>query len=136
MKSLANSIYHEVANESMRERIEFIVDDIKPAMGDPTMVRQLWANLISNAVKFSSKKEKAIINITGKQENGLYEYCISDNGVGFDMEYIDKIFGVFQRLHSSPDFEGTGVGLAIVQRIVHRHGGKYVFFFTFGQLTA
>lgn len=124
MGILANSIFHEVAEKTMRERIEFIVDDVKPALGDPTMIRQLWANLISNAVKFSSKKEKAIIKISGKEQQGFYEYCISDNGVGFDMNYINKMFGVFQRLHSSREFEGTGVGLAIVQRIVHRHGGQ------------
>lgn len=124
MKILANSIYHEVTDENMRTRIELIIDDIMPALGDPTMVRQLWANLISNAVKFSSKKEKAIIKISGKQLNDFYEYCVCDNGVGFDMQYVDKVFGVFQRLHSSREFEGTGVGMAIVQRIVHRHGGK------------
>lgn len=124
MKTMANSIYHEVANEEMRERIDFFIDDIKPAMGDPTMIRQLWTNLISNAVKFSSKKEKAIIKVSGNQQNGFYEYNISDNGVGFDMKYVDKIFGVFQRLHSSREFDGTGVGLAIVQRIVYRHRGK------------
>jgi len=124
MKILANSIFHEVTDEQMRKRIEFSVNDIMPAMGDPTMIRQLWINLLSNAVKFTSKEDKATINVSGKQINGFFEYCISDNGVGFDMKYINKLFGVFQRLHSSREFEGTGVGLAIVQRIVHRHGGK------------
>jgi light-regulated signal transduction histidine kinase (bacteriophytochrome) len=88
------------------------------------MIRQVWANLISNALKYSSKNEKTIISISSVKENGYFVYCIKDNGVGFDMTFRDKLFGVFQRLHSTKDFEGTGVGLAIVQRIVVRHGGK------------
>jgi PAS domain S-box-containing protein len=124
MKILANSIFHEVTNAEIRSRIDFIVDDIQQAHGDPTMIRQLWINLIGNAVKYSSRKEKAIINVGGSAVGNFYEYCIRDNGVGFDMQYVKKLFGVFQRLHSEKEFEGTGVGLAIVQRVVHRHGGQ------------
>jgi PAS domain S-box-containing protein len=98
---------------------------LPPAHGDHSAIRQVWVNLISNAVKYSKHKEKIIIEI-GAQEagDGNVIYYVKDNGVGFDMKYYDKLFGVFQRLHSEREFEGTGVGLAIVQRIVAKHGGK------------
>jgi light-regulated signal transduction histidine kinase (bacteriophytochrome) len=87
-------------------------------------MRQVWANLIANAIKFSSKEKKPSIKVCGITENGFNVYYVKDNGVGFNPEYAHKLFGVFQRLHKSDDFEGTGVGLAIIQRIIHRHGGK------------
>lgn len=124
MKTLANSIFYELTTPEMRERILFNVDDLHAAFGDPTMIRQVWANLLSNAIKFSSQKEQAKIEISSSLKNNMLTYQISDNGVGFEMKYVDKIFGVFQRLHSAKDFEGTGVGLAIVQRVIHRHGGQ------------
>jgi len=88
------------------------------------MIRQVWVNLISNAVKFSSKKERAVIEVSGETRNGEAIYSVRDNGAGFDMRYSDKLFGVFQRLHGEREFPGTGVGLAIVQRVIHRHGGR------------
>ena len=88
------------------------------------MMRQVWVNLLSNAVKFSSKRERAIIQVGSRSENGEIIYYISDNGAGFDSKYIDKLFGVFQRLHSEREFEGTGVGLAIVHQVIKRHGGR------------
>lgn len=101
-----------------------VVGALPPASGDPTLVRQAWVNLLGNAVKFSGKREQPVIEISG-HENGLENiYCVKDNGAGFDMKYRDKLFGVFQRLHSTEEFEGTGVGLAIVQRVVARHGGR------------
>ncbi len=124
MKTLANSIYYEVTSEEVREKILFSVSDLPYALGDTTMIRQLWTNLLSNAVKFSSKKEKPVIEISSNVENGKIVYCIKDNGVGFDMRYYEKLFGVFQRLHSEAEFQGTGVGLAIAKRIVTRHGGN------------
>ena len=89
------------------------------------MIRQVLVNLLSNAVKFTGVKRQASIEI-GCSEKGTERntYYVKDNGAGFDMKYIDKLFGVFQRLHSTKEFEGTGVGLAIVQRIVQRHGGR------------
>jgi light-regulated signal transduction histidine kinase (bacteriophytochrome) len=87
-------------------------------------MRQVWINLISNAIKYSKKKEIANIEIGSNMESNRVVYFIRDNGVGFDMKYADKLFGVFQRLHKIQEFEGTGVGLALVHRIVSRHGGK------------
>lgn len=123
MKTLANSIYHEVTSDQQREKILFSVSNLPHTKGDAAMVRQLWTNLLSNAVKFSSKKEKPVIEISSKVENGKNVYSIRDSGVGFDMKYYDKLFGVFQRLHREDEYQGTGVGLAIAKRIVTKHGG-------------
>ena len=124
MKTMANSIYYEYSLPEQRENILFTVRDIPRVFGDPFLIRQVWANLISNAIKFSSKKDHPEINIGWEADKNEIVYSISDNGVGFDMQYADKLFSVFQRLHDSAEFEGTGIGLAIVQRIVNRHGGR------------
>ncbi len=88
------------------------------------MISRVLTNLIFNAVKYSAKKEHPVIRIKSEEGQGEVVYSICDNGVGFNMKFADKLFGVFQRLHSSEDFAGTGVGLAIVQRIIHKHGGR------------
>ncbi|MHC1780285.1 MAG: ATP-binding protein [Bacteroidales bacterium] len=124
MGTMANSVFHELTTPDMRRKISFKVDDLLFAYGDATMLRQVWVNLISNAIKFSSKNEISQIEINCVVNENILIYCIKDNGVGFDMRYYGKMFGVFQRLHSIQDFEGTGVGLAIVQRVIHRHGGE------------
>ncbi len=140
MATLANSIFFELTTPEERERIDFHVAPLPRAIGDPTLLRQVWMNLLGNAVKFSAKKERAVIEvgcavtppttmatsvsseiIKGKP---AVVYFIRDNGAGFDMAYVGKLFAVFQRLHSAKEYEGTGVGLAIVQRIVQRHGGR------------
>jgi len=100
------------------------IGPLPPAEGDPALLRQVWTNLLSNALKYSrTRGDGARVQVSGERRGDLLHYSVSDNGVGFDMRYADKLFGVFQRLHTQDEFEGTGVGLAIVQRIVHRHGG-------------
>jgi PAS domain S-box-containing protein len=124
MATMANSIFFELTTPGGREPIDFHVAPLPPAQGDPALLRQVWANLLGNAVKFSSKTERAVIEVTAEEQGGKVVYRVRDNGAGFDMQYANKLFGVFQRLHGAREFEGTGVGLAIVQRIVLRHGGK------------
>jgi light-regulated signal transduction histidine kinase (bacteriophytochrome) len=124
MKTLANSIFFEVTTPEIRERIDFHLGELPEALGDPVLMRQVWMNLLANAVKFSSRRDRAVIDVVGAETEEEWIYSVKDNGVGFDMQYVHKLFGVFQRLHGDREFEGTGVGLAIVQRIVHRHGGR------------
>ncbi|MEG4943883.1 PAS domain S-box protein [Microcoleus sp. F4-D5] len=100
--------------------VEFAVGNLPTVTGDPTLLQQVFSNLISNAVKFSRRRTPATIVIDGLPDGTIF---VKDNGVGFSMEYADRLFGAFQRLHSQREFEGTGIGLAIVQRIIHRHGG-------------
>ncbi|MCK4561022.1 MAG: PhnD/SsuA/transferrin family substrate-binding protein [Calditrichia bacterium] len=124
MKNMAKAIYYEATNAKLRKRITFTIADLSEVKGDTNMMRQVWMNFISNAIKFSANRDQAVISITCQEKENKLTYCIKDNGAGFNMKYKDKLFGVFQRLHSEKEFEGTGVGLALVQRIIHRHGGK------------
>ncbi|MDQ7786246.1 MAG: PAS domain S-box protein [Thermodesulfovibrionales bacterium] len=124
MNDLANTVYDELTTPEMRQLIDFQPGDLYKATGDLTLIRQVWMNLIGNAIKFTSHRERAVISVTCKKEEDQVIYCVQDNGAGFDMQYADKLFKVFHRLHSEKEFEGTGVGLAIVQRVIHRHGGK------------
>jgi light-regulated signal transduction histidine kinase (bacteriophytochrome) len=98
--------------------------ELPPARGDRALLKQVWLNLVANALKYSGKQAAPRVEITGQTEGEESIYCVRDNGAGFDMRYVGKLFGVFQRLHSQEDFAGTGVGLAIVQRVVTRHGGR------------
>jgi two-component system, sensor histidine kinase and response regulator len=100
------------------------IEPLPPAAGDSAVIRHVWSNLVSNALKYSAKREQPKIRISGRIEGDETIYQIEDNGAGFDMKYADKLFGVFKRLHNSEEFAGTGVGLAIVHRIVARHGGR------------
>jgi PAS domain S-box-containing protein len=124
MATMASSIYHELTTPESRARIDFLVGAVPPAVADPTLMRQVWMNLLSNAIKFSSGRERAVITVSAERSGGESIYAVQDNGAGFDMQYVGKLFGVFQRLHSSREFEGTGVGLALVQRVIRRHGGR------------
>ncbi|HZZ18139.1 MAG TPA: PAS domain S-box protein [Opitutaceae bacterium] len=112
--------------KSMREgrQVEVTVGELPPALGDAPLLRQVWLNLISNALKYTGRRERAEIEISSEKKNGEVVYHVRDNGTGFDMKYSHKLFGVFQRLHRAEDYEGTGVGLATVQRIIQRHGGR------------
>jgi light-regulated signal transduction histidine kinase (bacteriophytochrome) len=124
MESMARSVCEELKRIYNHHPMEFHIAPLPAAYGDPSLFREVWTNLISNAIKFSSKKEQSVIDIDFRQNNHMVTYSVKDNGAGFDMQYSDKLFGVFQRLHSINEFEGTGVGLAIVKRLVNRHGGE------------
>ncbi|HBO73757.1 MAG TPA: two-component sensor histidine kinase, partial [Marinilabiliales bacterium] len=124
MYDMAKSVFQELAVTDAHGKIDFRLQGIPETNGDPSMIKQVWINLIGNAIKFTSKKPERIIEIGFHPENSQLIYYVRDNGSGFDMAYANKLFGVFQRLHSEKEFEGTGVGLAIVQRIVARHHGR------------
>jgi signal transduction histidine kinase len=124
MGVLANEVYAEVKKSASGRDIEFVMGILPDIKGDVDMIRQVWTNLFTNAVKFTSKKEKAKIEVGSTSDADSVTYYVKDNGAGFDMQYVGKLFGVFQRLHSVEEFEGTGIGLANVKRIVERHGGS------------
>lgn len=124
MNPLIESIYKDFTNPILQETYTFIVNQLPKVEVDPVLMHQAWANLISNAIKFTSKMENPTIEIGYAENENFYEFYIKDNGVGFEMEYANKLFGVFERLHSYKEYEGTGVGLAITNRIIARHGGK------------
>jgi signal transduction histidine kinase/CheY-like chemotaxis protein len=124
MATMVHSIYNEIASPEVQKKFTFTVSPLPDAYGDPTLMRQLWTNLISNAIKYTLPMDECIIQIKCQPEGDLNIYTIQDNGVGFNPEYTHKLFGVFQRLHSPDQFEGTGIGLAIVKRIIQRHGGQ------------
>jgi light-regulated signal transduction histidine kinase (bacteriophytochrome) len=104
--------------------IAFTIAPLPNIWGDAAMLRQVWVNLLTNAIKFTRLCPLAHVDISGRIEGGEAVYAVKDNGAGFDMRYAEKLFGVFQRLHRQDEFEGTGVGLAIAQRILHRHDGR------------
>ena len=116
----------ELLRESRERRVEIVMGELPPCSADPGLLKQVWMNLLSNALKYTSRRELARVEIGGEQSKstGRPTYFVKDNGIGFDMRLADKLFGVFQRLHTAEEFEGTGVGLAIVQRIIQRHGGR------------
>ena len=123
-KNIVSRALKTFSDELICRTVKINISDLPDEMGDENLINQVWVNLISNALKYSRNKEKAVIDIGGKVENGEVIFHIKDNGAGFDMKYADKLFGVFQRLHKASDFEGIGIGLANVSRIVMRHGGK------------
>jgi light-regulated signal transduction histidine kinase (bacteriophytochrome) len=117
----------ELRSEQAGRRFEIIVGDLPPCQAEPSLLKRVWINLLSNAIKYTRNREVATIQIGCLEKSelpGEPVYFVRDNGVGFDMRYAGKLFGVFQRLHRAELYEGTGVGLAIVQRIIHRHGGR------------
>ena len=122
--TLIRDVWKEMQSMNPDRDMVLTVNSIPPGYGDRVLIKQVCINLLSNAVKFTKNRDTAHIEAGGYSDGNEVVYYIRDNGVGFDMEYYDKLFGVFQRLHSADAFEGTGVGLAIVQRIVHRHGGR------------
>ncbi len=124
MEDLVRNVWEKIS--VLREGRDIILDigRLPVAYGDLATIREVLVNLLSNAVKFTRSRERAIVNVTAHEESGETVYTVRDNGVGFDMAYEDRLFNVFQRLHSAEEFEGTGIGLALVKRIVLRHGGR------------
>jgi light-regulated signal transduction histidine kinase (bacteriophytochrome) len=124
MTLMADAAADEVRALYTGPKPDIEIGELPPAEADAIVMRQVWCNLIGNALKYSAKRAIPVISITGRIENREAIYQVKDNGAGFDMRYADKLFGVFQRLHRSEEFPGTGIGLAIVQRIILRHGGR------------
>ncbi len=124
MTKMAAAAFSENVPPEVQQKFKFSIAALPPATADPTLMRQVWVNLITNAVKYTLPKEDRRIEVGGYQQDGNNVYYVKDSGVGFNPAYAHKLFGVFQRLHKVEDFEGTGVGLAIVQRVVQRHGGS------------
>jgi light-regulated signal transduction histidine kinase (bacteriophytochrome) len=123
MQEMAKNCFEELVPVDKRQHIGFTLGDLHPVSGDAGMIRQVWLNLFSNALKFSSNRSNPLITVGSRKEDHKVIFTVQDNGAGFDMKYAEKLFGVFHRLHGNNEFEGTGVGLAIVHRIVTRHGG-------------
>ncbi len=144
--SLVEEVRRNLGPEMGQRRIEWRVGDLPFVECDPALMKQVYANLLSNAVKYTRPRDPALIEAGSLDQNGERVFYVRDNGVGFSMKYADKLFGVFQRLHRAEDFEGTGVGLATVQRIIHKHGGRIwaeaelgkgaAFYFTLGPAEA
>lgn len=123
LKPIVDSIITDLQQDPQSRKVEWNIHDLPTVQADPALLRQVLVNLLGNALKYSRTREAARIEVAGRLEGGEHVIFVRDNGVGFDMRYVHKLFGVFQRLHRAADFEGTGVGLANVRRIIHRHGG-------------
>ncbi len=124
LEDIIHQVQRDLWFEIENHNIIWQLDRLEPVYGDPSLVQQIMVNLLANAIKFSSNRDPAIIEISSKKEKEETIVCVRDNGVGFNMKYVDKLFGVFQRLHHEKEYEGTGIGLANVRRIVNRHGGR------------
>ena len=143
LEIMANDVWQDIRELNPGREMDFRIVHLMPASGDASQVRQVFVNLLSNAAKFTRERNPALIEVGSYDKDGDRIHYVKDNGVGFDMRYYDKLFGVFERLHPEEEYEGTGVGLAIVQRIIHRHGGRVwaestvnegaVFYFTLGE---
>ncbi len=124
MRELARTVFSDLSRLEGDRTVDFSLGELPTVPGDVALLRQVWTNLLENALKFSGEREAARIEVDCQEEPDHWVFRVRDNGAGFDMEYVDKLFGVFQRLHYQEEFRGTGVGLATVQRIVQRHGGE------------
>ncbi|MBI3302078.1 MAG: GHKL domain-containing protein [Deltaproteobacteria bacterium] len=121
---LVRHVLEDLHAERDGRRVEILIGDLPDCRGDPTLLRQVFVNLLANALKFTRQREEAHIEIGYQRQDGENVYFVKDNGAGFDVQYAHKLFGVFQRLHRAEDYEGTGVGLAMVRRVIHHHGGR------------
>lgn len=123
-RALVQTVLDDLAVQREGRQLEFRMGDLPKCEGDPVLLKQVWINLLSNAFKYTQKRKPAVIEVGCTVKSEKTAYYVRDNGAGFDMRYAHKLFGVFQRLHRAEEYEGTGVGLAIVQRVIHRHGGQ------------
>ena len=124
MNRLVRETLAELKLEAEGRSIDWKIGELPEVEGDPSMLRLVMNNLLSNAIKYTRPRDEAVIEVGSRREGDETVFCVRDNGVGFDAEYADKLFGVFQRLHRAEEFEGAGIGLANVRRIVQRHGGR------------
>jgi light-regulated signal transduction histidine kinase (bacteriophytochrome) len=124
LSALVEDVIAVLAPETEGRQVEWKIGALPRVECDPTLIRQVFQNLIGNALKYSRPRSPAVIEIGQTEKEGEKVIFVKDNGVGFEMEYADKLFGVFQRLHLAEEFEGTGIGLATVERIIHKHGGR------------
>lgn len=124
MEALIHEVWEELVTINSGRTMTLQMDPIPAALGDRTLIRQVYSNLLGNAVKFANTRETIVVEVGSFFEDNERVYYVKDNGIGFDMKYYDKLFNVFSRLHSTDEYEGTGIGLALVQRIIHRHGGR------------
>ena len=124
LQPIVSDICQQFREQEKDRHIDFKLHHLPEVIADETLIQQVWTNLISNAVKYTRQRDHATIEIGVEAHDNRYVFFVQDNGAGFDMQYYDKLFGIFQRLHTSEQFEGTGLGLSIVQRIVNKHGGR------------
>jgi signal transduction histidine kinase len=124
LADLVRQVLEDLHAEHAGRQVEITLGNLPICRAEPTLLKQVFVNLLGNALKYSRQRDVAHIEVGCQENDGTCIYFVKDNGVGFDMQYANKLFGIFQRLHRAEDYEGTGVGLAIVQRIVHRHGGR------------
>jgi signal transduction histidine kinase len=123
-QGLVRDLWQELVQQDSERRIELVMRALHPCVGDRALLRQVWLNLLTNAIKYTRPTASARVVVSSELRDGQIVYCVEDNGVGFDPRYSDKLFQVFERLHSAPEFEGNGVGLAIVKQVIERHGGR------------
>ena len=124
MSELVQTVVRDLRQQTDKRHVDWVIAELPEVRADPALLRQVLINLVGNALKYTRKRQQARIEIGGMKTNTEDIFFVRDNGVGFDMRYAHKLFGVFQRLHRAAEFEGTGVGLANVRRIILRHGGR------------
>ncbi len=124
LAAMARQVFEQLREQEPERDLQLTVQELPQAWGDPSLINQVMMNLLGNAIKYTRAKKTANLEVGGYLQGQETIYYVRDNGIGFDPRYADKLFGVFQRLHGDQEYEGTGVGLAIVQRIIYRHGGR------------
>jgi light-regulated signal transduction histidine kinase (bacteriophytochrome) len=124
LSALVNEVVEELRRDLGARSVEVRLGQLENCVGDSALLKQVFVNLLANAFKFTRARERAVVEVGSRKLEGETVYFVRDNGAGFDMNYAENLFGVFQRLHSSAEFEGSGIGLSIVQRIVQRHSGR------------